>query len=151
MVRAGAATMLEDVFCCHPELYERSRSWQQITDPVSTSPLIFAEAEPVAEDMLQAGDAAMFVDPFVGDGISLALRSGALAAECLSRFFRRECSLEEARAQYAHRYRRSFGHVFWASRSLRRMLGCPELIRRPALRLLARCPAMSRQLVKMTR
>ena len=40
-----------------------------------------------------AGDAAGFVDPFVGDGVSLALRSGTLAAECLIPFFAGSISL----------------------------------------------------------
>lgn len=151
MVRAETATRIEEVFGRHPELSRRSRSWERMTDAVSTSPLIFAEAEPVARGLLHAGDAAMFVDPFVGDGISLALRSGASASECLSRFLRRECSLEDAGAEYARRYRQNFGRVFWASRTLRRLLGWPEPIRRPALKLLAKFPAISRQLVKMTR
>ncbi len=59
-------------------------------EPVTTSPLVFHKPEPLQNAMLQVGDAAAFVDPFIGDGISLALRSGALAAECLSPFFKRK-------------------------------------------------------------
>lgn len=151
MVRAEVGTRIEDVFRCHPELYRQSRSWERVTDAVTTSPLIFARSQPVAEGMLQAGDAARFVDPFVGDGISLALRSGALASACLDRFLRRECSLDEARTDYARRYRQNFRHVFWAARILRRLLGWPEQIRRPALQVLAKSPALASHLVKITR
>ena len=49
-----------------------------------------------------AGDAAGFVDPFVGDGISLALRSGRLAGECLIPFFAGTISLRGSSAQLSH-------------------------------------------------
>jgi flavin-dependent dehydrogenase len=150
-VRADASNRLEDVFLRHPDLEHRSRSWTRLTDPVSTSPLIFSPAEPVASGMLQVGDAAGFVDPFVGDGISLALRSGALAAACLSGFFRRQCSLEEAHAEYGQRYRSQFARVFWASRGLRSLLRWPAPIRKPVLGLVAKVPAITRRLVETTR
>ena len=36
--------------------------------------------EPVRDNLVLVGDAAAFIDPFVGDGISIALRTGCLAA-----------------------------------------------------------------------
>ena len=88
MVRADVASTLPQVFEKHPALRERSRKWTALSDPVSTSPLIFRAPEPQRDGMLMVGDSAGFVDPFVGDGISLALRSGALAARCLQLFLR---------------------------------------------------------------
>ena len=87
MVRADVASSLPEVFAQHPALRERSRNWTLVSDPVSTSPLIFRSPQPERDGVLMAGDAAGFVDPFVGDGISLALRSGSLAARCLNSFF----------------------------------------------------------------
>ena len=87
---------MQDVFRQHPQLEERSRGWKQLSDPVSTSPLLFRSPAPERDGILMAGDAAVFVDPFVGDGISLALRSGALAAQTLMPFFRKELSLQNA-------------------------------------------------------
>jgi len=105
MVRADVATDLSEVLQLHPALRERSRTWQPhpTMDPVSTSPLVFHDPEPVQNGMLQVGDAATFVDPFIGDGISLALRSGNLGGECLSRFFRNECFLDAATAELSAR------------------------------------------------
>jgi len=76
MVRADVASTLKDVFRQHPQLEERRRGWKQISDPVSTSPLLFRTPTPVCDGIFMTGDAAVFVDPFVGDGISMALRSG---------------------------------------------------------------------------
>ena len=50
--------------------------------------------------MFLAGDAAGFIDPFAGDGISLALQSGTLAAQSIIPFLRGAGSLEQAHAQY---------------------------------------------------
>ena len=65
------------------------------------------------------GDAAGFVDPFVGDGISLALRSGALAAQCLTPFFAGEASLPDAVSRYSEEYKQSLLPVFRASSKIR--------------------------------
>ena len=79
------------------------------------------------------GDAAGFVDPFVGDGISLALRSGALAAQCLAPFFAGEASLADAVSGIAELYQQSLLPVFRASSKIRQMLGLPGPVRKPLL------------------
>lgn len=151
MFRADIATNLPDIFATHPALRERSRDWQIATDPVRTSPLVFHKPEPVQGTMLQAGDAATFVDPFVGDGISLALRSGALAAVCLNAFLRGACTLTDSATRYSQRYRQHLAPVFRASSMLRNLLRVPPLIRRPAISLLRHTPSLTRQIVRMTR
>jgi flavin-dependent dehydrogenase len=151
MVRADLANTLADVLGLHPALGERSSSWRQITEPVTTSPLIFHKPEPVREAMFQVGDAAAFVDPFVGDGISLALRSGALAAECLQPFFRKKCSLQEALMVYSEAYKESLGRVFKVSSILRGWLRWPQIVRKPIFSLVSRTAFVGRQMVRMTR
>jgi flavin-dependent dehydrogenase len=151
MVRADVATTLEEVLRCHPALFELSRDWQPLMDTVSTSPLVFHDPEPVQGAMFQVGDSATFVDPFIGDGISLALRSGELAAECLVRFFRKQCSLEQATADYCRLYQERLARVFRASSKLRNMLRWPSLVRKPVLAVLQKIPSITKQLVKMTR
>ena len=80
MVRSDRAKTLDEVLALHPALAERSRNWQPVTQPVSTAPLIYRAPEPVRGNLIFVGDAAAFIDPFVGDGISIALRTGRLAA-----------------------------------------------------------------------
>ncbi|MBO0911250.1 MAG: NAD(P)/FAD-dependent oxidoreductase, partial [Acidobacteria bacterium] len=112
MVRAEVATTIDRVLKQHPILYERSRDWAALTEPVSTSPLNFHAPQPVANGMFQAGDAAAFVDPFIGGGISLALRTGALAGECAAlACLPNEQALEHAQIleRYSREYQRRFG------------------------------------------
>jgi menaquinone-9 beta-reductase len=151
MVRADIASTIGEALTCHPLLGERSRRWKRLMEPLSTSPLLFSTPKPVDSGMLQVGDAAGFVDPFVGDGISLALRSGALAAECLMAFFERKCSLAEASERYSRAYQRSFRHVFTNGARLRRILGWPEFVRKPLVSVAASIPFVTTRIVKMTR
>lgn len=151
MVRADVATTLADVFQQNLELRERSRQWQPVSDPVSTSPLIFRQPEPVKENIFRAGDAAAFVDPFIGDGISLALRSGALAAQCLQPFFAGASTLTEAANDYAHAYERKLASVYRASSQLRRLLNLPTAVRKPLISMLGKSPRLRNYLVTKTR
>lgn len=151
MVRADVATELTQVFAAHPALRERSKHWKLAMTPVSTAPLVFHPPEPVQDAMIQVGDAATFVDPFIGDGISLALRSGEIAGWSLRPFFRNECSLAQVCADYEREYRRQLAPVFRASSQLRKFMQLPGLVRRPVMSLLQRTPAITRQLVRMTR
>jgi menaquinone-9 beta-reductase len=151
MVRAEIASTLADVFNQHPALTDRSRDWQMVSEPVSTSPLIFRDPEPMRDGILLAGDAAGFVDPFVGDGISLALRSGALAASSLAPFFRRQISFEEAAGHYHQAYEQQLAPVFRASSQIRQALRWPRPVRTPILYMLENVPAMTRYLVSKTR
>jgi len=151
MVRADVASTLPDVFARHAALRERSLRWQPLSDPVSTSPLIFRRPQPERDGILMAGDSAGFVDPFVGDGISLAVRSGSLAAECLIPFFAGDISLQHAVQRYRESYDRRLAPVFRASSTLRRMLVLPRAVRIPLLFLLTKTPSVARYMVRKTR
>ncbi len=146
MVRASVAKSLDEVFERSPELRARARAWRQVTEPVSTSPLLFREPSPLAGHVILVGDAAGFVDPFVGDGISLALRSGAAAGALLAK----PGALHEKARAYAEIYRSTILPVFAASSRLRRILALPAVVRRPLLALL-NVPAFSRYVVRRTR
>ncbi|HZR55915.1 MAG TPA: NAD(P)/FAD-dependent oxidoreductase [Terriglobales bacterium] len=151
MIRADVASSLAEVFAKHPALRERSQDWKSLSDPVSTSPLIFRNPQPVRDGVLMAGDAAAFVDPFVGDGISLALRSGGLAAECLVPYFQGSNSLQQTAQIYLQKYIQKFKPIFSTSSRIRQMLTLPKHLRAPLLFMLERNPALTRYLVKKTR
>lgn len=151
MVRADVAASLPDVFRQHHKLAERSRAWTQASEVVTTSPLIFTRPEPVKGYVLQAGDAAAFVDPFVGDGISLALRSGALAAECLEAFWAGSTTLAGAAGAYQLRYGMQLSPVFRTSSKIRRLFSLPAPVRHALLLLFQNAPRLTDYLVRTTR
>jgi menaquinone-9 beta-reductase len=133
VVRADIATSLQDVFEQNPSLRERSRNWQPLTDPVSTSPLIFRRPRPTEGNLLFAGDAAGFVDPFTGNGISLALRSGSLAAQSLAPFLRGETSLKAAAQSYGEAYERRLVPFFRTAAKVRHLFFLMPDVARTAL------------------
>lgn len=141
MVRADVASSMDEVFGLHPALAERSREWQQVGEAVATSPLVFEKPQPVRGGVLCAGDAAGFVDPFVGDGITLALRGGCLAAEA---------ALHHDATWYAREYRARLQPVFGNASWLRRVMALPVFLRRPIVAAL-RAPGIGRLVVSATR
>ena len=151
MVRADVANSLPEVFALHPALAERSQGWRPLMEPVSTSPLVFREPAPIWNGLFLAGDSAGFVDPFVGDGISLALRSGAAAAQFLLPFLRGEISRTEAEQRYATAYENHLLPVFRNSQRLRRLFRLPRAIRRPLAYFFAHTPALNSYLASKTR
>jgi flavin-dependent dehydrogenase len=150
MVRADAAHTLEDVFVKEPRLFQRSRAWQPLFSTVTTSPLYFREPETESDGMFLAGDAAGFIDPFAGDGISLALQSGTLAAQSIVPFLHGSCSLEQAHQQYHAAYQKRFAPAFRNAARLRSALAAPKWIRSAALTFAA-MPGVGKMLVRGTR
>jgi menaquinone-9 beta-reductase len=151
LVRPGMASTLEEVLCRHPLLAARSRSWTAAFTPVSTFPVILRQPIPVSGSVLNAGDAAGFVDPFIGDGIALALRSGNLAAHNLSVFLRGQLPLKQSLEGYARGYRSSLRPAYRASSLLRRFLGVPRGLRGALLSACESSPRLARYLVEATR
>lgn len=150
MVQAAAANSMEQVLGLHPRLAERSRAWLQASETVATSPLVFAPPQAVEDGALFAGDAAGFIDPFVGDGISLALRSGAMAADALAKVWEGKSSVSEAAAAYRLQYERDLRPLFRNAGWLRRLTSAPRVLRGPVMAVL-RSPRVTRFLVGKTR
>jgi flavin-dependent dehydrogenase len=127
MVRPNLATDLEQVFAIQPRLWKRSRAWELSSQTIATAPVVFHAPMPERSGILRAGDAAGFIDPFVGDGISLALRSGSLAARCLEEVWRGGTALEAAAQRYRGEYMRSFLRGFRNAKWTRNLLAAPAL------------------------
>lgn len=151
MVRSDRATSLEQVLRIHPDLAERSHNWQPVTQPVSTAPLIYRAPEPVRGNLVFVGDAAAFIDPFVGDGISIALRTGCLAArELLPVIHESSDALASAVASYQRAYNAQFAPLIRAASRIRTLLSFPQSIVGAALPLL-RIPGVLPFIIRKTR
>jgi menaquinone-9 beta-reductase len=150
VVRSDRATSLDEVFVLHPALAQRRRSWRAIMDPVNTAPLIHLTPQPVRDNLLFAGDAAAFIDPFVGDGISMALRSGRLAATSLQAFVQGSASLASALKAYEREYAQQFVPLITAASRIRALLSWPEAARTLAFQLL-RVPGVMPYVIRKTR
>lgn len=144
------ARTLEQVFSLHSQLWKRSRDWEPLFPTVTTSGLLFRRPETQFQEMLLAGDAAGFIDPFAGDGISLALHSGALAAKSLLPLFADKATLGQVHREYARLYQKRFTAAFHNARRMRTILSGPEWVRSTLLGVAGWKP-IARALVSSTR
>lgn len=141
LVRQGTAKSLDEVFQMDAALAARTAKWREVTELFATAPVYLGAGVPVSDGMLQVGDAAGFVDPFVGDGISLALRSGVLAGRSVSAI---------SPEKYAELYRASFARIFRSTSRVRTLLSVARPLR-PALINAFRLPAIGRHIFNSTR
>jgi menaquinone-9 beta-reductase len=150
MVRSDRATSLEEVCKLHSGLARRALNWRAIMQTVSTAPLIYREPQPVRGNKIFVGDAAAFIDPFAGDGISIALRSGRVAAECLSEALRGRHPLVTAVEAYRHEYDMQFAPLISAAARVRSLFSLPA-IAKPAVFQLLRLPGLIPYMIRKTR
>jgi menaquinone-9 beta-reductase len=150
MVRADVATSLADVFRVNPQLTLRSHQWIPLTQTFSTAPLIHRPPTPVRDKVAFVGDAAAFIDPFVGDGISIALRSGRVAAQCLSEFVAARSPLGKCIAAYQAEYSRRFAPLLITASRARRLTMLPVAARAISFELL-RLPGLIPLVIRKTR
>jgi menaquinone-9 beta-reductase len=150
MVQAGVARSLPEVFAAHPELSCRSKDWEPLFPSVTTSPLYFRKPETCHRGMVLAGDAAGFIDPFAGDGISLALQSGTLAATALRSFLEGKGSLAESQERYGATYLKKLAPAFRNAARLRAALAAPAWLRSLMIGIMGTRP-VARMIVEGTR
>ncbi len=150
MVRSDRASSLPEVFRLHPALRDRAATWLSVIPAVITAPLIYRPPQPVRGNIAYVGDAASFIDPFVGDGISIALRSGKVAAESLCKFLGGKCALADAISAYDDEYSRQFAPLLTVASRIRRLMSLPESAQAAAFALL-RLPGVMPLLIRKTR
>jgi menaquinone-9 beta-reductase len=131
----------------HPRLEQRLRAARTIQAPFVRARLGY-RAVPVARPgLLLIGDAAGYLSPILGDGITMALRSAELAAGIVREGFARSdlsvTRLKQYERQYrqARRYRRWITHLLMAAHrrpDVINLAGHSRLLRRLALLALTR-------------
>lgn len=104
LVDAAAATSFDEILRRAPALARRAHNWQPLFAPIITAPITFGWPTPVTRGMANVGDAAAFIDPFLGDGISIALQTGVMAAQPLLRAVTGKVSFNHALQAYAQEY-----------------------------------------------
>jgi flavin-dependent dehydrogenase len=117
-----------------------TQSWRTIT------PLTRSALPPALENVLLAGDAARVVEPFTGEGIYYALRSGELAAIAIVKIIRGE-DRRSAIREFTRAHRAMYRGRLWINRVARAAVLSPRFasqlvgatfISAPALRSLTR-------------
>ncbi|MBZ5553003.1 MAG: NAD(P)/FAD-dependent oxidoreductase [Acidobacteriia bacterium] len=142
--------LIEAAGAQNPHLDHRIRAMRRSSEFLVTSPVILQSRERILRDIFMVGDAAGFLDPFSGDGISTAVRSASLASRCVDDLMRGCVSNESAMKNYDRAYRSEFRRRFIFARTIRKALSIGGIA--PVFsRLQTRIPALGEWVVRQTR
>jgi flavin-dependent dehydrogenase len=133
----------------HPALAKRLHGAVQTSETISTAPLRPAKLRADYQGTLLAGDAAGFLDPFTGDGISMAMHSGRLAAEELAGAWSRvDTNVERAADSYRRRLDGAMRRSYVVAGLLRALVSAPGGLQTSAAAVL---PKLGKRLMEETR
>jgi flavin-dependent dehydrogenase len=116
-----------------PRGMEKLKSWAGVRFGLSldhawrtTTPLTRSSISPAHENLFLIGDAARVVEPFTGEGIYYAMRSGELAAEAITNLIRGEDRQSTLR-DFARGYAELYHGRLWINRLARSSVLWPRL------------------------
>jgi flavin-dependent dehydrogenase len=92
-------------------------------EPVTISQISFDEKLQVENHVLMTGDAAGMITPLCGNGMSMALHSSKIAAECINHFLNKNISRSEMERQYVYQWKVNFGRRLRAGRIIQKLFG----------------------------
>lgn len=121
----------------HSALDRRLQGGIQEGVTIATAPVRPARRRAAQGEVLFVGDAAGFLDPFTGDGISMALHSGRLAAEGLARSLEvRPTSLRQAAVAYERQLNESVQRSYAVATLVRTLVRAPVFVQGTAAALI---------------
>jgi flavin-dependent dehydrogenase len=129
-----------------PRLHARLEGASLTEPPRAVGPLLLSSPRSLAGGALVLGDAAGTLDPFTGEGVALALRGAALAADAAARALRE--GTDGAVRAYGQLYRRDTRSTFRVNRLILALADRPWLADAVARRL-SRRPALACELIGM--
>lgn len=116
----------------HEALNERLRGAAQVSSTVTTAPVLPARRQAAWQDVLAAGDAAGFLDPFTGDGMAMALHGGRMAGKTLAAACRANGDGGTGGGDWAGAYRRQLARArdrsFRVANWVRWLVSAPESV-----------------------
>ena len=120
----GIASFEEGVLHQNPQLKQLMQGMEVLPSfPVTISQISFSPKPPVENGVLMLGDTAGMIAPLCGNGMSIALRSAAMAAVLCKDFLEAKISREAMEAAYAAQWKEAFGGRLWRGRMLQRFFG----------------------------
>ncbi len=116
----------EDIIRNHPNVKDRFTNAKPLEEPKGYGLPIGSKKRPISGDrFLLLGDAASLIDPFSGEGIANAIRSGRIAAQHIINTFDRKEFGANFNKEYDAAIYRKMWHELRLSRSLQKLLKYP--------------------------
>ena len=119
---------LSDLIQLKPDLKERFKNARSLEKPQGFGLPIGSKKRPISGNrFLLLGDAASLIDPFTGEGIGNALRSGRIAAEHIIDAYQNQNFNANSLKKYDHMVYHKMWNELRISRQLQKLLRYPKL------------------------
>ncbi len=126
--RMNLRQVMQRLITTHPALKDRFANARPLESVKGHGLPLGSKKRPISGDrFLLLGDAAGLIDPFTGEGIGNAIRSGRVAAEHIQRCFEQKSFSAQFNRQYDHEVYRRMWNEFEISRVLQRLCKYPSL------------------------
>jgi flavin-dependent dehydrogenase len=127
------ASMIGARLAADPVLGPRYVQAEMVQAPTVLGPMAVDACGAGVDGLLLAGDAAGFIDPMTGDGLTFALRGAELAAETTLDVFAGAIAPQDAPRVLHERRERAFRWKWRFNRTLRTLVASPASINRAAM------------------
>lgn len=128
-----AAAMLRGTLARDPCLGPRFTHARMMREPAVLGPMAVDVPAPGMPGLLLAGDAAGFIDPMTGDGLTFALRGSILAARTAIDVLGGRIPDRAAADALAQARRHAFANKWRFNRSVRRLVASPRAVSAAAI------------------
>jgi flavin-dependent dehydrogenase len=103
------------------KIFQEARLLNQT--PLTISQVSFEKKQQVENHVLMIGDAAGMITPLCGNGMSMALHAGKIAAELISRYLLKKITRNELEQQYVNKWNTLFRQRLQTGRIIQRFFG----------------------------
>lgn len=125
---------------------ESEKLWKE---PVTISQISFDKKNLVEDHVLMIGDAAGMITPLCGNGMSMAMHAGKIAATQIKNFLAGEISREQMESIYSKEWNQHFASRLKMGRALQRLFYNPSLTNL-TIRIGKTFPVLIERLIKRT-
>ncbi len=117
--------------------------------PVTISQINFNGKTQVENGVLMLGDAAGMITPLCGNGMSIALHTGKICAELVSKLFGGEITPQQLENRYAAEWRKNFARRLQTGRMVQKFFG-RNMLSNLFVSTFKLLPFLAKPLIKMT-
>lgn len=148
--KSGIKQMEEEILCKNPLLKEIfTKADFLFKKPEVINEVVFVTKSKVHESIIMVGDSAGLITPLAGNGMSIAIRSGFLAAKLITEFLRETINRNELEKLYTSNWNNNFRNQLWRGRQLQKLFG-KEKTSELAIAFLNNLPALMPLVIRST-
>lgn len=142
--------MEETILCSNPALKKLFGSVRMLYDtPLVISQISFEKKAPVEDHILMVGDSAGLITPLCGNGMSMAMHAGKIAAQYIKDFLEKRRTRAEMEINYSTSWNRTFDSRLKVGRFIQGLFG-KKMLTNLFIRTMKASPKLTQMLIRRT-